>query len=117
MAKRKTGTREWAETSYNIGTGCSHDCRYCYARSMSKRAGTIKSDSEWTTEKVKGKIPATTKKKGTVMFPTTHDITPFYLPTAIKALKELLAAGNNVLIVSKPHLECVVEMCEELKEW
>jgi len=111
MAKRKTGTREWAETSFNIGTGCAHDCRYCYARSMSKRAGTIKSDSEWTTETLKTKMPATTKKKGWVMFPTTHDITPFYLPMALLTVSELLANGNKVLIVSKPHLECVAAMC------
>lgn len=115
--KRKTGTREWADTNYNIGVGCAHDCRYCYARSMSKRAGAIKSDAEWTTEKLKTKMPLIGKKEGWVMFPTTHDITPFYLNPAIAALTELLAKGNKVLIVSKPHLECVKAMCEALKLW
>ncbi len=51
------------------------------------------------------------------MFPTTHDVTPFYLPAAIEALKGLLSNGNNVLIVSKPHLECIAEICEQLEEW
>ncbi len=115
--KKKTGTREWAESSYNIGVGCAHDCRYCYARSMSKRAGTIKSDAEWTSEKLKTKMPSTSKKKGWVMFPTTHDITPFYLTPAIETLTKLLANGNNVLIVSKPHLECIKALCEALALW
>ena len=110
MAKKKTGTREWAESSFNIGVGCAHDCKYCYARSMSKRAGTIKSDAEWTVEKLKTKMPA-------IMFPTTHDITPFYLLYALDALVSLLAKGNKVLIVSKPHLECVARMCDVLSPW
>jgi len=115
--KRKTGTREWAEFSYNIGTGCSHGCRYCYARSIAKRDGKIKSDTEWTSEKLKTQFPATDKKKGWVMFPTTHDITPFYLVPAIETLTKLLANGNNVLIVSKPHLECIKALCETLAFW
>lgn len=46
------------------------------------------------------------------MFPSTHDITPFYLPQALVTLKGLLEAGNQVLIVSKPHLEGVSRICE-----
>ena len=29
-------------------------------------------------------------------------------------LRKLLAAGNEVLIVTKPHLECVERLCREL---
>ena len=49
------------------------------------------------------------------MFPSTHDITPFYLPQALVAVKRLINAGNRVLLVSKPHLECISRICEEFE--
>ena len=115
--KRKTGTREWAESNYNIGIGCSHNCRYCYARTNALRYKLVESSDAWTTEKVKSKMSPVSKRNGWIMFPTTHDISPYYLPYAIEALKNLLSKGNDVLIVSKPHIKCVVEMCKELKPW
>lgn len=114
--KRKTGTREWADSNYNIGIGCSHDCLYCYARTNALRYKYV-AEGDWTTERVKGKLPAVSKKNGVIMFPTTHDISPFYLPVALDSLKKLLAAGNKVLIVSKPHFACVEAMCKELEPW
>ena len=51
------------------------------------------------------------------MFPTTHDISPYYLPYVLEALKNLLSKGNKVLIVSKPHIDCVMAMCKELEPW
>ena len=62
--KRKTGTREWAESNYNIGIGCSHDCRYCYARTNAVRYKLVESSDVWTTEKVKDKMPPVSKKNG-----------------------------------------------------
>ena len=114
--KRKTGTREWADSNYNIGIGCSHDCLYCYARTNALRYKYV-AEGDWTTERVKGKLPAVSKKNGVIMFPTTHDISPFYLPVALDCLKKLLAKGNKVLIVSKPHMICVEAMCRELEPW
>ena len=52
---------------------------------------------------------------GVVMFPTTHDITPQILPAALVTLKNLLTAGNDMLIVSKPHPQVVQTLCHELK--
>jgi hypothetical protein len=49
------------------------------------------------------------------MFPSSHDITPPFVGAAIVALKALLAAGNDVLIVSKPHIECIRQICAALK--
>lgn len=112
---RKTGTREWSDYSYNIGYGCSHDCLYCYAKAKEYK----KSPDAfgWSCESIKKTFPSTSKKDGIIMFPTTHDITPYYLPYAIESLKKLLKNGNNVLIVTKPHMKCVVEMCKELEPW
>lgn len=48
------------------------------------------------------------------MFPTAHDITPRNIEACLAVLLRMLAAGNDVLIVSKPRVACVVRLCEEL---
>jgi DNA repair photolyase len=53
------------------------------------------------------------KVDGTVMFPTTHDITPAILEPCIEVLRQILSSGNFVLIVSKPHLSCIQRLCTE----
>lgn len=53
------------------------------------------------------------KYPGTVMFPTTHDITPAVLSPCLTVLGKLLEAGNSVLVVSKPHLECIDAICSQ----
>jgi len=110
----KRGTREWSDHSLNIGTGCSHDCRYCYARANALKFGAIRSPEAWTGERLKKPMPIIRKFNGAVMFPTNHDITPFYLPAALSALKSLLEMGNQVLVVTKPRMECVSRLCSEL---
>ena len=47
-----------------------------------------------------------------VMFPTTHEIFPEILDECMEALFRLLRAGHAVLIVSKPRLECIEQICE-----
>ena len=32
--KKVFGTEEWAVKTVNIINGCSHNCRYCYAKAM-----------------------------------------------------------------------------------
>jgi DNA repair photolyase len=54
---------------------------------------------------------------GTIMFPSTHDITPGNLQACLSVLRKMLKAGNRVLIVSKPHLACVQALCAELAQW
>lgn len=111
----KTGTREWSEHSVNCVTGCSHNCRYCYARyNAVKRFGTVKSDELWQEEVIRENDKHKKRKKlnGIVMFPTTHDITPKTLDACVCVLDNLLFAGNEVLIVSKPHFECVRFLCD-----
>jgi hypothetical protein len=45
------------------------------------------------------------------MFPTTHDITPEVLEPCSAVLRNLLEAGNIVLLVSKPHSLCIASIC------
>jgi hypothetical protein len=115
--ERKTGTREWADANYNIGKGCAHDCLYCYARANALRFKRITKAADWTKEVVKNTLPKAPKAESYVMYPTTHDITPYYLEKSIEAIRKLLEAGNNVLIVSKPHLDCIIKICNTFTDF
>ena len=109
-----SGTKEWSVASVNCVTGCSHDCRYCYARAMALRYHRIKRPEDWAMMRVRQREVSKPRRKaaGTVMFPTTHDITPDVLPACLEVIERLLQAGNRLLIVSKPHLECVEAICD-----
>lgn len=107
------GTHEWAETNFNFIDGCSHDCKYCYSKEMAIRFKR-KTPTTWKDEEIRKKCLNIkySLKSGTIMFPSSHDITPKFLNETILILNNILAIGNNVLIVTKPHLVCVKEICE-----
>ena len=114
------GTREWSEISFNVGVGCSHNCRYCFARyNAVSRFKTVRNVSDWERERIKYGIRSVKigKVSGVVMMPTTHDITEFYLSEFIIAARRQLEIGNKVLIVSKPHLSCIAQICANLGNW
>ena len=115
---RPTGTNEWAASSVNIQRGCSHGCAYCYANANSVRFKQVEPGC-WKDEVLnQSKVDrAYGKRKGTIMFPTTHDITPGNVEEALTVLKKILVSGNQVLIVSKPHFEIIERMCGELDAW
>ena len=52
-----------------------------------------------------------------VMFPSSHDITPKVLNEAVMVLGNLLKVGNDVLVVSKPRLECIERLCNEFSDY
>jgi DNA repair photolyase len=117
--RQGTGTREWSEISYNIQTGCQHGCLYCYAKERMLRFKKISTHEEWQQEKIRMKAVNRkwAKMDGVIMFPTTHDITPNNVQYVITTLKNMLEPGNSVLIVSKPHLDCIKLICQELAEY
>ncbi len=117
--RRLSGTYEWAEKTINIQRGCEHDCRYCYARyNVVSRFGRCTRE-EWATPKIfAARVDANYHRlKGRIMFPSTHDITPLNINECLIVIKKLLEAGNDLLLVSKPTLDCVQLMCEVLKRW
>ncbi len=118
MSKKISGTKEWSDHSVNCVTGCSHDCRYCYAREMAVRHQRVTAE-EWPVMKVREKDIHRTrgKKVGTIMFPTTHDITPEVSHECSKVILKMLKAGNNLLIVSKPHLNVIRDLCTLIREF
>lgn len=109
------GTREWAEESANICLGCSHNCRYCYARDKALSSNLITSEEDWATERVNmEKVNARQYKRDNnlTMFPTNHDITPAILEPCLTVMTNMLQVGKNLLVVSKPHQECIRTICE-----
>ena len=117
-SKTPTGTKEWAKHNHNVCVGCSNNCRYCYAREMAIRFKQVASEEEWKRERVVYKKVDKTwnKKEGSIMFPTTHDITEDNVFACITALLNMLKAGNSVLIVSKPRINVIKQLLPELKD-
>lgn len=112
--KQVFGTREWATKNANFISGCIHDCKYCYAKEMAIRFKR-KTPDNWTEEEVNTKQLNKRFKKtdGYIMFPSSHDISPENLKHSITFLGNLLKADNNILIVTKPHMEVVSEICSK----
>jgi DNA repair photolyase len=57
-------------------------------------------------------LERTRKLNGRIMFPTTHDILPEHTKIVIAYLKGWLECGNDILIVTKPHLDVIKDLCE-----
>ncbi len=107
------GTREWAVAAIDCCRGCSHDCRYCYARYASVVKKGEMSAAQWRTPRIDAQALRRDYPlyAGQVMFPAGHDIQPEIVDDCILLLEKLLSAGNRVLVVSKPHLECIEKIC------
>lgn len=117
-ARAGTGTKEWSEHSENIQRGCSHGCLYCYASTNAVRFK-LRAPGDWRREELTKKATITRypKRTGVIMFPTAHDITPFNLEASVRVLILMLQAGNQVLIVSKPHPECIARLVAVLQPY
>lgn len=114
---KKTGTREWSDSSVNLQLGCEHGCRYCYARHNAVMFRKWCTDEQWLDPVIiKSKVTRSfLKRAGIVMFPTTHDITMRNIMESVCVLRKLLEAGNKVLLVSKPNIGCISNICEEFQ--
>jgi DNA repair photolyase len=96
-------------------SGCSNNCWYCYARADSIRFKR-KTTEDWAVEEpLRDKVnKGYSKREGTIMFPTSHDITEGNLEFTLPVLTKLIDAGNKVLVVSKPKPETVEPICDAL---
>jgi DNA repair photolyase len=132
IKKQNHGTREWAAETVNCCTGCSHDCVYCYAKGLALRRRQVV-DGQWSSERIRQHdvVRKHPKYPGRVMFPSSHDITPNNLSACLQVLEKLLVlrevkrkngsqklmGGNDVLIVSKPHLDCIKAICQQFGDY
>ena len=109
MKKKVFGTTEWAASNANCISGCSHNCHYCYAKTMAIRFHR-KTTETWKIEEPRP-LRKIGKRVGRIMFPTTHDISLTNYNLCFDYLDLILQTGNEVLIVSKPHLEVIEKLC------
>jgi len=113
--EKKTGTKEWADKNINFSKGCSNNCKYCYACTMGYRFGwkelgtwdqMINNESMWTKN--------FRKYNGTIMIPSSHDITETNIDLAIHVIRKLLDVGNKLLIVTKPRPQLIERIVKEV---
>jgi DNA repair photolyase len=112
---------EWTKSKNNVNfsSGCSNNCLYCYGRYMpfarKKEQEAKEHGKEWHWGEPIIREKDVQKKQslrdGRVGFPTSHDITPGNLDASLTVLGNLLNAGNEVMIISKPRLSCVEAIC------
>jgi DNA repair photolyase len=114
-----TGTHEWAETTFNIARGCSNACLYCYARHNAMRFKRIQSREEWQNEVLtaNARIERFPAKKGVVMYPSAHDITPATVNGSVSIIRHMLDSGNQVLVVTKANPECIRQLMMQLDKY
>ncbi len=119
MAKKKTGTKEWAVSNVNIQLGCENGCRYCYARDNAVGFRKWCTAEQWLDPViVMSRVTRSyLKREGVVMYPSTHDVTERNLSESVCVLRKLLKAGNKVLLVSKPNIGCIANICEEFQKY
>lgn len=112
------GTQEWATENLNIVSGCSNNCKYCYAREMAVRFRRKTSDSWRTEERLKSVDGMSIGHvDGRIMFPSSHDITPANIDLSIATISKALDKGNSLLIVSKPRIDCITRICDEFQDF
>lgn len=111
------GTKEWADSNVNCYFGCSNNCRYCYAKKMAIRFKR-KTDGDWKVmiPNQKAIEKGYAKRKGRIMFPTSHDITVESLDGCLSVLKKLLDSDNEILVTSKPKFSCIKTICDDFSQ-
>jgi len=117
--KKSTENRQWAEKYENLISGCAHNCKYCYAKASAVHYKQNTSDN-WKNEVVRNSDllkKGFRKRNELIMFPSSHDITPDHLNECMTFLHHILKPGNNVLVVLKPHLECVKSICDLFSDY
>jgi len=109
------GTKEWADGNFNTHYACKHGCWYCYAWSEAyqrQRDYWMDWGRRMTKRNYWNKGWRERKDGFIIMYPTTHDILPEIMDDCFVAIRKMLEANINVLLVSKPHLEVIKGLIE-----
>lgn len=102
--------RQWSQHIHNILTAtsnCANDCAYCYMKTLKHRFhGSDLEDLTMHTDParvIKGwrRVRAGEAPK-MFMFPSSHDIFPEFVDDYILAARAILAAGHELMVVTKP---------------
>lgn len=115
---KPSGTREWAKKTWDIATGCPHDCFYCYSKDREVRRFHRVKKGEWKNLKLRPHAVGKRwrKTEGRIMFPANHDIVPEIIDECVLTIREMVKSWDRVIIVTKPHLDCVTRLCTEFEK-
>lgn len=116
----KFGTKEWADDNFNTHYACNHGCWYCYAwceAYQRRRSYWENWGKKMERRKYSNKAWITRKNGYTIMYPTTHDIVPEIMHVSFQAIRNMLKANINVLVVSKPHIEVIESIIDEFSDY
>jgi DNA repair photolyase len=118
--KVTSGTKEWADHNVNCIKGCANDCRYCYAKMISKRFGRC-TDETWKNMIISNKLQNKRypKYNGRVMFPSSHDIVnkQEIKDVCYDVIFKLIQSENDILITTKPDLTVTREILEKFDKY
>lgn len=115
---KKHHNKQWSEHIHNIlsvKSNCKNDCKYCYMKGLKNRFFKIdieNFDIIIDDKKVKKSWKKSSNKM--IMFPSSHDIFPEFIDKYIEVCKNILNAGNSIMIVTKPRLNCIDKLIEQL---
>ncbi len=111
------GTKEWAPHTFNYVSGCSNDWVYCYAKEMAIRFKRKSAETWHNEEPVSLTKRSFAKRNGTIMIPSSHDITLSNLEQSVAVMTKLLNSGNNLLVVTKAHPLCIERLVQEFAQY
>lgn len=129
-----SGIYEWAHFSMSCFQGCDNSCVYCWAQADKIQKNKKRDPNKLTPENRHIPVQREWKhfvnafrnnqrkygKDARIMIPGTHDITMQTIHYFLKGLKYMLddeASNHTFLIVTKPSLECIKKLCEELNAY
>ncbi len=111
------GTKEWAPHTFNYVSGCSNDCVYCYAKEMAIRFKRKSVETWHIEEPVSLTKRSFAKRNGTIMIPSSHDITVSNLEQSVEVMAKLLQSVNSLLVVTKAHPICIERLVKEFVQY
>jgi DNA repair photolyase len=125
IQKAKDGTQEWSERTVNVVKGCQHDSKYCYAKAGNAGRFGEKFGLDPKTWATDVREDATMIKRAMsqcktplkIMYPSTHDIHPDNLDLHLQVIESLLQHCKRLMIVSKPHRECIKAICRAFPKY
>lgn len=136
--KQKDKNTQWAKIGWNIirsTTDCPQRCRYCYEVARKNRLtgmglpdyesirdiedlGELEQMRErFVVDENRVRPNWTNRRKPKLwIFGSTHDIFPEMVNEYIVKVRNMVQTGSEVLIVTKPRLDCMRAICEGLND-
>jgi len=118
---------QWAPQGTNIiksTTNCPNLCRYCYVQAWKLRKDKLKIPDIEDVRSLfvidEDRVNQTWTKRRQpklYIFPSTHDIFPENVDDYIIVAKKIMDSGSEILLVSKPRIECIKKICDCLIDY